>query len=310
MLQLCKSIGAFFHGKIARWPWLAVVYLKLASASVRRLPDNIVKDRFVNSLHGAKWPAVDFPPKRIQATAQTQIAIVPHLGEFDQDALFYKQLKYEREMFVFLEGNIDKYDAVLEIGANVGVFSVFFFQVMKRHQKIVPVFAFEPSQEAYRRLLQNLAANRAHGVRAFNCAVAEVTGFVNFYEPEGHLTNGSLSKDFAEAFSSRTVSRPVVALDGRMLARLVENYERLLIKIDVEGAEAEVLKSLEGLITDKHPDLIIEVLPGYEEKLNALNFLAQRYQYHSITDKGLQARPNFVAAGDFRDYFLSTGAQN
>ena len=63
------------------------------------------------------------------------------------------------------------------------------------------VVAFEPSQEAYRRLLINLAANDARAVRTFNAAVARDAGFRTFFEPRNHLTNGSFHKEFSQIFS-------------------------------------------------------------------------------------------------------------
>jgi hypothetical protein len=62
------------------------------------------------------------------------------------------------------------------------------------------VIAFEPSREAYGRLLSNLSERRDHVVMPFNAAVGVSSGFQMFYEPEGHLTNGSFLKKFSEIF--------------------------------------------------------------------------------------------------------------
>jgi len=54
--------------------------------------------------------------------ARTKIRLVPHLGEFDEAALWSRRLGYEDAAFLWLESNTaDRYDIIVEIGANVGV---------------------------------------------------------------------------------------------------------------------------------------------------------------------------------------------
>ncbi len=60
------------------------------------------------------------------------VALVPHWGEFDQEALFLTTLEYETPVFAWLEENVaDTYDLILEIGANAGLYTVFFDALLK-----------------------------------------------------------------------------------------------------------------------------------------------------------------------------------
>src|SRR5262249_23088870 len=140
------------------------------------------------------------------------------------------------------------YRSVIEIGANVGVFTVFFSDWLKRLQPGGKVFAFEPSPRAYQRLLENIKANDCGNVVAVNCAVGGSTGFFPFFEPEDHLTNGSLDAQFAGQFSSVLNATPVLVVAGDLLETLPGLEEPILLKIDAEGAEAQILRSLEGFI--------------------------------------------------------------
>jgi FkbM family methyltransferase len=180
------------------------------------------------------------PSQPVVLGSDTVVRLTPHPGEFDFEALFERQLSYEREVFAYLESRMDRYDAVLEIGANVGVFTLFFAEALRRRGPTRRVFAFEPSVEAFSRLLENLRQNEIANVSAFNCAAAE-TGLVSFFEPRGHLTNGSMDPEFAALFSGEVVKRGVVAVGGTHIAALVAGFDRLLLKIDVEGAECAVL---------------------------------------------------------------------
>jgi len=54
------------------------------------------------------------------------VSIVPHLGEFDFAAHICRRMKYEREVVSWLSDR--QYDFVIEIGANVGIYTRRAFQ--------------------------------------------------------------------------------------------------------------------------------------------------------------------------------------
>src|SRR6202007_1068 len=107
------------------------------------------------------------------------------------------------------------------------------------------VYAFEPSLEAFRRLLNNLRENQTQNVHAFHCAVSSSSGFANFYEPQSHLTNGSPFPEFASRFSNQVCQKTVLTLAGSCLEVVIVPGHKVLLKIDVEGAEGIVLRSLQ-----------------------------------------------------------------
>lgn len=296
-----RSAARAWHGLVARQPTVAKYYLRTIGSLVRPLPDGLNKHRLVNTLRGTEWPDITLPDQSVRLGMRYDVRLVPHVGEFDFEALFFRGLAYEREVFALLENRLDQYDAIVEIGANVGVYTTYFAQACNERQAI---FAFEPSRKAFERLKENLALNGAARVQPFNLAVTDKPGLVSFFEPAGHLTNGSLSREFATFFSKDIQTSTVEAVDGSFLAQLLAPYRRLLFKIDVEGAEADVLRGLAPLITTVHPDLIVEVLEGFESTLNALDFITSQYRLLNITSAGLTERTHFAADGRHRDYLL------
>jgi len=267
------------------------------------------QQRLRNSINSVNWPQIPLRYRRVTLGNETEVVLYPHFQEFDLEALLSRRLHYEQEVFAFLETQMPKYQSVIEIGANVGVFSVFFSRWLARHAPLGKVFAFEPSRRAYARLLQNLELNASTNVMAFNCAVGRDSGFSTFFEPDGHLTNGSLDAAFARQFSPALKAAPVLVVKGSLIENLIGAEDPVLLKLDVEGAEAQVLRSLEGFIRSRQPDLVVEVLPGSEEELNALSFLnSAGYHFFNIMPKGL-VRQTSLVAGVFRDYFLSTSAR-
>ncbi len=243
-------------------------------------------------------------------TSQCTIKLTPNVGEFDFNALFSRDLDYESELFELLSKRLKSYDAIIEIGANVGVYTSFFSVLLGSLGLSAPVFAFEPSRKAFLRLLDNLVANDAKNVYAFNVAVADESGFLRFFEPEGHLTNGSLAVDFAAHFSDHVVETIVPSFAADQLVELVSGHTKLLVKIDVEGAEEVVLRSLTSLILQKRPEIILEVLRSYEQKLNEISALRENYDFYLVTPNGLEHRETLEAHPRYRDFLLIPHGRN
>src|SRR5262249_13282893 len=149
------------------------------------------------------WPQIGFAPHSVVVGTHTEIKLIPHLGEFDQAALFNKRLDYETPVFCWLEQNAVAYDLVIEIGANIGVYSVFLDALIKSRPdaRLKRVIAFEPALEPFGRFLENLRVNQARFVVPFRAAVANGTAFRSFFEQKDHLTNGSLVSQLAGIFS-------------------------------------------------------------------------------------------------------------
>ena len=78
----------------------------------------------------------------------------------------------------------------------------------------------------------------------FNAAVGVSSGFQMFYEPEGHLTNGSFLKEFSEIFSKTVRSTSVLTVGATELAFFIASARKALIKIDVEGFEPQLIDAM------------------------------------------------------------------
>jgi FkbM family methyltransferase len=309
MVKFIKILAAILHRSIRHSRILTRVYFYTLCVVMKRLPDTKLKEQIVNSLHEQQWHELNLPPCRVTLGLQTQIHLIPHLKEFDFYALVLRQLNYEREVFSMLEARIPamQYDAIVEIGANVGVYTVFFQKALQTATDAA-IFAFEPSQTCYQRLQANLSVNNITGqskVFTYQCAVSDLVGFTILFEPEGHLTNASLSRNFAANFSTHIQSRPILSMDGQAIYQLLAKYQKLLIKIDVEGMEARVLRTLQPVIEAKRNDIIVEVLEGYTNDLNQLDFIVKNYDLYNITIDGLIQQSSFVANPLYRDYLLT-----
>jgi FkbM family methyltransferase len=273
--------------------------LSMLGAVSKRLPDGKWKEYLRSGIQQVKWPRLQLGPKKT-AVGGINIKLVPHAGEFDLDSLIYRQMPYEHELYLFASKIIGQFDVVLDIGANVGIFSLF----AAKSNTTAKVYSFEPSAEAFARLSQNIRANNISNIQAYNAAIAGTMGFLTFYEPQGHLTNGSLNAKFAGLFDKAPKEKKVIALSGTQIGALLQGARKVLVKIDVEGAEAFVLSGLQDVIQTYRPHLVLEVLPDYEEELNKLEFLGANYNFYNITPQALQPQQRFAGHTHWRDYYL------
>ena len=194
-----------WHRTVAKSGWLESCYLRAISTLCRNVLGAPLGARTAPLMPATSidWPEIAFAPRSALVGVRTEIRLIPHLGEFDQAVLFKKRLDYETPVFCWLERNAVDYDLVIEIGANIGVYSVFLDALIKSRpdSRLKRVIAFEPALGPFGRLLDNLKVNETHFVLPFRAAIANTTAFRSFFEPKDHLTNGSLVAQFASIFS-------------------------------------------------------------------------------------------------------------
>jgi hypothetical protein len=129
-----RLISDRWHRQVARSKWCTALYLAVVSSICRNFAGSEFGARMANLLgdRGINWPKIAFRSRSVVVGARTEVMLTPHIGEFDWAVLFGRRLNYEQPVFSWLEQNVnERYDAVIEIGANVGMYSVFFDALIK-----------------------------------------------------------------------------------------------------------------------------------------------------------------------------------
>ena len=141
-------------------------------------------------------------------------------GEFEPD---------ETRMFLAL---LDHVDIFVDIGANIGYYCCF---ALQKHKAVL---AFEPQLQNLRCLYQNLTANvSADSAEVYPVALSDKPALLSLFGASG--PSASLVKNWAGYSSRFSQIVPANTLDNILSDRFFG--QRLLIKIDVEGAEHQVL---------------------------------------------------------------------
>lgn len=120
-------------------------------------------------------------------------------------------------------------DDVIDVGANIGFFTLIFSTLVGKFGK---VYAFEPHPRIYKYLQGNLVLNKVDNVYAFNLALGNKSGTVKFSDKKGDDINSVVVDD------DSGITVPAKRLD----AVGIESVSVSLLKIDVEGYEKFVLE--------------------------------------------------------------------
>lgn len=191
-------------------------------------------------------------------------------------------------------------DTFIDAGANIGFFSL----LLSAQKPSLRVIAFEPNPRNHALLARNAASN---GFRHLVCeplALSDTDGTAPFYLADSDMS-ASLRPDFA-FHEAPPIDVKTVTLDSYLKSRALSG--RLVLKVDVEGAEDAFFRGARETIAALKPDLVTEV--AMKSSLGYAAFLREHgYHFYSITDEGLRATadPQPVVRGNllFLNYLLS-----
>ena len=184
-----------------------------------------VARREVESLfHSADETAHGFGPFGRLAFPYVSMGAVDTLSLFDLDELI---------LFSFYHQNRGRYRRVLDVGANLGLHSI----VLSRCG--YEVRCFEPDPTHFQLLQRNLAANGCASVTPYNAAVSNRSGTLEFVRVLGNTTGSHLAGSKPSPYGE--LERFPVRVEA--IGPLLEWAD--LVKMDVEGHEAEILLSTE-----------------------------------------------------------------
>lgn len=153
----------------------------------------------------------------------------------------YKSIGGEKQFLTALLALIQPGDVVYDIGANVGVFTVFFAKRIGERGKLL---AFEPEDKAYRRLLENIQVNRLSNVQAHQLALGNESGSITLYA-DSDAASGVHSAVRPPGGRIESTAQMIRVMAGDEFAAQSKLPVANVIKLDVEGMEYEALKGLE-----------------------------------------------------------------
>lgn len=256
---------------------------KILLAYIKKSPLDKGKTRLVEIFHKA------FNLGRIvNYTTSFHARMQLDLDQYVDRQIYYFG-SYEKEVLDLIKyfHSISQFDFMLDVGANIGqhsLYSAIFLGIRS-------VYSFEPAVLTFSKLAHNISLNPFSGtIMPVNCAVSDVETWIVMEEP----SSDNVGQDYIREANDTTDEKKVKSI---CLDDFLEKESPVgdgIIKIDVEGAEAKVLRGCkDSLKTHKIKVAFIELVSNHLARFgdDAMNIVETMEEYgftpYIVTKQGL-----------------------
>ncbi len=176
--------------------------------------------------------------------------------------------EYEPKLKKFIKDYLKEGDVFLDIGANIGYFSIVASRIVKKEGSVISI---EANPSMVDRLITNLELNKANNVQVINKAASNEKGVLEFYIP--NINNSGMASLRAQDNSTK-INVETIVLDDTL--REIKNLD--FVKIDIEGAKLIALRGMKSLIIRFNPIIVLELTDEFLKSFNSsssdlINFL-------------------------------------
>lgn len=141
--------------------------------------------------------------------------------------------------------------SIIDVGAHVGYYSLLFAKCTGPSGQVV---SFEPSEANFALLKKNVELNHLSNVQLFHEAVYSKTCDITINVPEDLHNSGNAS--ICQMDCSKPLQVKAITLDSFCAS---SNFHPDFLKMDVEGAEYDVLVGAQRVIAEFRPKMLIEL---------------------------------------------------
>jgi FkbM family methyltransferase len=160
---------------------------------------------------------------------------------------------FEKEETDYLFSVLKEGDVFVDIGANVGLFSLIASTIVGKNGKVI---SFEPAPKTFARLIENVKLNDLKNIDTRNIGLSNVNDELTFYvSKNGYDAWNSFAPSQDNKLES-SIQVSVSTLDVEL--ENIEKSKIKLIKMDVEGWEKFVLKGGREFFTNYRPIVMVE----------------------------------------------------
>lgn len=228
------------------FPLFRKLVRSLSGKGLYRIP---LARRLVSYLY--RWLA----PRGIVITGVGEHKMYVDAGDIDIGRSLLTTGSWQKETARLFEDVIQKGMVVLDVGANIGYFTLIAARLVGGEGK---VFAFEPEPYNFDLLVKNIKLNGYKNVIPVPKAISDKKGRATLFLDK-HRALHSLARENVTRFSGSSVEVEVQTLDG-----FLKDFGHRVdfAKIDVQGAELAVIGGMRRIIeTNKELKMVVEFSP-------------------------------------------------
>lgn len=187
-------------------------------------------------------------PRIVAAGEAAGLRLVAHRADPD-----FARGTYERPLQKFIAGHVTEGDVFYDIGANIGFFSLI---AARRAGSAGRVYAFEPVPDNAAAISRSARLNGFDAVDVLNVAVGSSNGRTELMLAR-HIGGATLASVGPPPDLRGTIEVALVSIDRLIAQRRLR--PPTLVKVDVEGAELDVLKGMTETLRAHRPTVLYEV---------------------------------------------------
>jgi FkbM family methyltransferase len=196
----------------------------------------------------------------------------------------------EREYHI-LDQLVRPKDWVLDIGANFGVYTARFSQLVGPEGRVIAMEPVPQTFDVLNALVQELPLRN---VTLLNVACFEKSSALPLRIPSDGLGSENLYESTLDASADGPVAL-CLSVDSLQLPKRIA-----VVKIDVEGSELEILRGMRATLARDLPILIVEWMPGIDriiEYLEPFGYTVSSRSGKGLTPEGFEQQ-NYVFRAD------------
>jgi FkbM family methyltransferase len=165
----------------------------------------------------------------------------------------------QKQNIAFYQKFLKKGDVAIDIGANIGHMTVPLGIVCGTEGLTL---GFDPNPYVFKILEQNAHLNKhVANIQAYNYAITEEDDEFYYNSSEASFNNGGISKEKENKHGKFSLSQKIkgINLEKFLKTTYSDKVSRLtLVKIDTEGYDKEIIKSISSLLLQYKPTVISE----------------------------------------------------
>tara|TARA_Y100000310_G_scaffold299526_1_gene334455 strand:- start:93 stop:845 length:753 start_codon:yes stop_codon:yes gene_type:complete len=207
----------------------------------------------------ALWKKIVHTPAIITLRNNLMFKVRPGIP----DIQMIKEVFQDRQYHQALQ-HLPKNAVVLDLGANIGTFTV----LAAKQPNTKKVYAYEPFPSNTALLIKNTSLNNLNEKVSINAeAVSKKSGTTEFYlNSKGPATHSLNNK------TGKSITVPTTSLSQILKKHKIKKVD--LLKLDVEGAEEDILlnttktdlKKIKHIIMEYHPNINLKKLITFLKK--------------------------------------------
>lgn len=189
--------------------------------------------------------------------------------------------RFEKSEQVFMNRLLTQGDIFVDIGANIGLFSLIASKIVGKSGHI---YSFEPCSTTYERLQENIGLAHFQNISSFSMALSDQESVLDLcvskegFDAWNSFVNPSVKSSFGTE-SVETISWDIFAQKHSLMGNVT------MMKIDVEGWEMQVLQGAANALS--RPDAPLLQIEFTEQNCYANGYTCKDL-YHQLNDFGYQ----------------------